>query len=177
MAGIGDRVRVGLVGAGRIGSFHAESLALRIPQAELVAIADPATGAAERLAGRYGANPYTDPQELIESVDVDAVVIASAARAHVALVIAAATAGKPVFCEKPMGFDLADADKAIMAADAAGVPLQVGFNRRFAADFRAAHDIVAGGGIGGVQLMRSVLRDPGLADPAAVPPWTIFRES
>jgi len=170
-------VRVGLVGAGRIGTSHAESLALRIPTALLVAVADPAPGAAARLADPFGATAYTDPQDLIDSSDVEAVVITSPPRFHVDLVLAAAAAGKAVFCEKPVGFSVAGIDQAIAATAAAGVPLQVGFNRRFAADFRAAHDVIASGGIGTVQLMRSVIRDPGLADPGGVAPWTIFRET
>ena len=172
-----EPVRVGLIGAGRIGSYHAESLALRIPQARLVAVADPAPGAAEKLAGAYGARPHTDVRSMLEARDVDAVVIASTARSHPELVVAAAAAGKPVFCEKPMAFTLADADRAIEAARVAGVPLQVGFNRRFAAGFAEARDVVAGGGVGTVQLLRSLTRDPGLANPGGVPPWTIFRET
>ena len=100
--------------------------------------------------------------------------IAATTTAHADLVVAAAGAGKAVFCEKPMALTLADADRAIAAADAAGVPLQVGFNRRFAADFAAAHDAIVAGRIGTPQLMRSLTRDPGLANPAAVPPWTVF---
>jgi myo-inositol 2-dehydrogenase/D-chiro-inositol 1-dehydrogenase len=170
-------VRVGLVGAGRIGTYHAESLALRIPQAELVAVADPAPGAAEKVAETYGARPHADVRSMIDADDVDAVAIASTARSHTDLVVAVAAAGKPVFCEKPMAFSLADADRAIDAAHDAGVPLQVGFNRRFAAGFSDAHDVVAAGGVGSVQLLRSLTRDPGLADPGGVPPWTIFRET
>jgi myo-inositol 2-dehydrogenase/D-chiro-inositol 1-dehydrogenase len=170
-------VRVGLIGAGRIGSYHAESLAWRIPQAELAAAADPAPGAAEKIAGTYGSRAYTDVRAMIGADDVDAVVIASTARAHTDLVVAVAEAGKPVFCEKPMAFSLADADRAIEAARTAGVPLQVGFNRRFADGFREARDVVASGGIGTVQLLRSLTRDPGLANPGGVPPWTIFRET
>jgi myo-inositol 2-dehydrogenase/D-chiro-inositol 1-dehydrogenase len=104
-------------------------------------------------------------------------VVTSPPRFHVDLVVAAATAGKAAFCEKPMGFSLTGIDRAVAAAQAAGVPLQVGFNRRFAADFRAAHDVIVHGGIGTVQLMHSVIRDPGLADPGGVGPWTIFRET
>jgi myo-inositol 2-dehydrogenase/D-chiro-inositol 1-dehydrogenase len=170
-------VRVGLIGAGRIGTWHARSLALRVPRAELTAVADPVPGAAEKVTGTYGGRPCTDVRTMLDADDVDAVVIASTARAHTELVVAAATAGKPVFCEKPMAFSLADADRAIEAARTAGVPLQVGFNRRFAAGFREAHDVVAAGGIGTVQLLRSLTRDPGLADPGGVPPWTIFRET
>lgn len=101
-------------------------------------------------------------------------VIAATSEAHADLIVAAARAGKGVFCEKPMSLTLADADRAIAAADEAGVVLQVGFNRRFDAGFRAAHDAIAAGSVGSVQLMRSLTRDPGLANPAAVPPWTIF---
>jgi myo-inositol 2-dehydrogenase/D-chiro-inositol 1-dehydrogenase len=172
-----DVVRVGLVGAGRIGAYHAKSLALRIPQTRLAAVADPAPGVADTLAAKYGATPWTDVQGMIRAEDVDAVVIAATARAHTDLVVSVARAGKPVFCEKPMALTLADADRAIEAVRIAGVPLQVGFNRRFAAGFREAQAVVASGGIGTVQLMRSLTRDPGLSNPGGVPPWTIFRET
>jgi myo-inositol 2-dehydrogenase/D-chiro-inositol 1-dehydrogenase len=91
--------------------------------------------------------------------------------------VAAATAGKAVFCEKPMALTLADADRAIAAAQAAGVALQVGFNRRFDTGFRAAHDLVAAGRLGIPQLLRSLTRDPGIPDPGRVPPSTIFLET
>lgn len=86
-------------------------------------------------------------------------VIATPARTHADLVEAAARAGKAVCCEKPMATTLADADRAIAAAEA-GVPLQVGFNRRYDAGFRAAHEKVATGAIGTPQLLRSLTRDP-----------------
>jgi myo-inositol 2-dehydrogenase/D-chiro-inositol 1-dehydrogenase len=91
--------------------------------------------------------------------------------------VAAAEAGKAVFCEKPMALTLADADRAIAAAQAAGVALQVGFNRRFDSGFRAAHDLVAAGRLGTPQLLRSLTRDPGIPDPGRVPPSTIFLET
>ena len=101
-------------------------------------------------------------------------VITAASEAHADLVTAAAAAGKVVFCEKPMGLTLEEIDRGISAARAAGVALQVGFNRRFATDFAAARRLIAAGAIGVPQLMRSLTRDPGLANPAAVPPGTIF---
>ena len=172
-----DTVGVGLVGAGRMGSFHAETLHSRVPGAALVAVADPAPDAARRLTEQLSGQAFTDPQELVDDPHVRAVVIATPARTHAALVVACAEAGKAVFCEKPMALTLADADAAVAAADRAGIVLQVGFNRRFAADFAAAREVVASGGVGTPQLLRSVIRDPGLADPGAVRPWTIFYET
>ena len=171
-------VRVGLIGAGGIGSFHGESLARRVPDAALVSIADPAPGVAERLAASLGCpQAPLEPEELLADPSIQAVVIAAPPSVHADLIEAAAAGGKAVFCEKPMALTLADADRAIEAARAAGVPLQVGFNRRFAADFRAAHDLVASGEVGQPQLMRSLTRDPELADPSIVKPWTIFLET
>src|SRR4051812_45046554 len=130
-------VRIGLVGAGRMGSFHGRTVARKIYGAKLNAIADPVSGAAERLAKELGVSKaYTDPKEMFQDPHIDAVVIAAPARSHADLVVAAANAGKAVFCEKPMAVTLPDADRAIDAARAAGVVLQVGFNRRLAADWR-----------------------------------------
>src|SRR6476661_7337684 len=170
-------VRIGLIGAGRIGTHHATALARRLPEAQLVAVADPFEASARRLGEDLGVEWLTDPQALIDDERIEAVAITCASSAHADLVVAAAKAGKAVFVEKPMAMTLADADRAVSAARAAGIPLQVGFNRRFARDFAAAHDTVAAGGIGTPQLLRSVTRDPGLADPAGVPPWTIFLQT
>lgn len=172
-------VRIGLVGAGRMGSFHGTSVARRIHGAKLTAIADPVPGAADRLATEIGidAKTYTDPKEMFKDPSVDAVLIAAPARSHAELVIAAARAGKAVFCEKPMAVTLEEADRAIAAAREANVPLQVGFNRRFAAGFREAHEDIKKGTIGTPQLMRSITRDPGSGLPAHVPEWTIFLET
>src|SRR5215213_10037992 len=163
-----DPVAVGLIGAGWIGAFHGETLARRLPGARLVGVADPAPGAPKAT---------TDPAELLADPAVEAVLIAAPARFHADLVEAAAGAGKAVFCEKPMALTLADADRAIAATKAAGVPLQVGFNRRFDTGFRAAHELAAAGRLGTPQLLRSLTRDPGIPDPGRVPPSTIFLET
>jgi myo-inositol 2-dehydrogenase / D-chiro-inositol 1-dehydrogenase len=167
---------VGLIGAGWIGSFHAETLASRLPGVRLAAVADPVPGAAARFEAPKS---YTDPLELIADPSVDAVAISSPAATHADLVVVAACAGKHVFCEKPMALTLDDADRAVDAAESAGVALQVGFNRRFADDFAAMRQHIADGAIGTPQLLRSLTRDPGIsADVAArVKPWTIFNET
>jgi myo-inositol 2-dehydrogenase/D-chiro-inositol 1-dehydrogenase len=172
------RVGVALIGSGRMGAFHAETVARRVPGARLVAVADPAPGAADRLTGALGGGrAYTDVAQLWADPDVDAVVIAAPARSHADLVVAASAAGKHVFCEKPMAVTLADADRAIDAARSAGVVLQVGFNRRFAADWRAARNLLDDGALGTPRLLRSLTRDPGGFDPSRVAPDTIFLET
>jgi myo-inositol 2-dehydrogenase / D-chiro-inositol 1-dehydrogenase len=171
-------VRIALIGSGRMGSFHGATVSRRLPGVRLVAVADPAPGAAERLAAELGADrAYTDVAEVWADPEVDAVVIAAPARFHADLVVAAAAAGKNVFCEKPMALTLPDADRAIDAARAAGVVLQVGFNRRFVSDWAAARALLDAGQVGTPRLLRSVTRDPGGFDPARVAPNTIFLET
>lgn len=173
-------VRVALIGAGRIGRNHAEIVARRVPGAALVAVVDPVDGAARSVADTLDVeHAFTDVDAALSSDAVDAVVIAAPARSHTELVVSAAAAGKHVFVEKPMAVTLADADRAIAAADAAGIVLQVGFNRRFAPAFAAARSAIDDGVIGTPQLLRSLTRDPGpfTADPARIPPWTIFLET
>lgn len=171
-------IHLGLIGAGRMGSFHGLTAARHIPGASLTAIADPSHAHATRLAAELGVQKvYSDPQQLLDDPDIDGVLIAAPARSHAELVIKAARAGKSVFCEKPMAITLDEADRAIAAAADAQVTLQVGFNRRFAKSFRTAHLDVVAGRIGTPQLLRSLTRDPALNNPAASPQWVIFLET
>ena len=171
-------IGVALIGSGRMGSFHGETLAWRLPGARLAAVADPAPGAAERLAAGLGAGTaYTDSGQAFVDPGVEAVVIAAPARFHADLIVAAAGAGKAVFCEKPAALNLADLNRAIDAVHAAGVPLQVGFNRRFAPDWAAARALLDDGTLGTPRFVRSVTRDPGGFDPSRVAPNTIFNET
>ncbi|MEV6285969.1 Gfo/Idh/MocA family oxidoreductase [Kribbella sp. NPDC051770] len=173
-------VRLGLVGAGRIGSMHAGNVARHVAGAELVAVADPRGEAATALAAKYGARGL-GVDELLTDPEVDGVLIASIAAVQSELIVKAAAAGKAVWCEKPASLTVEEIDRAIAATRDAGVAFQVGFNRRFAADFRAARAAVDAGAIGTPQLMRSITRDPGwpagLQHAAGVRPWTIFRET
>jgi myo-inositol 2-dehydrogenase/D-chiro-inositol 1-dehydrogenase len=168
-----SEVGVALIGAGRMGLFHGETVSRRLPGVRLVAVADPVGGGKELGADRF----YTDAGQVWDDPEVDAVVIAAPARFHADLIVAAARAGKSVFCEKPAALTLADADRAVAAARDAGVILQVGFQRRLAADWAAARALLDAGEIGTPRLLRSLTRDPGGFDPARVPPDTIFFET
>jgi myo-inositol 2-dehydrogenase/D-chiro-inositol 1-dehydrogenase len=174
-------VRIGLIGAGWMGAFHAESIARRIPGAVLAAVADPNLESAEALAGALGTTKVTgDAADILADPEIDAVVIASPARFHAGLIGQAAAAGKHVFCEKPAGLGLADLDAALAAVEAADVHFQIGFNRRYAADFQAAKKDLTAGTAGQPHLMRSLTRDPGtgsIGHAARIPAWTIFLET
>jgi myo-inositol 2-dehydrogenase/D-chiro-inositol 1-dehydrogenase len=171
-------VGIGVIGAGLMGAHHAHNLARRIAGARLVGLADPQPGLAERQAAALGCSYWTrDYQQLLARAEVEAVVIATPAPFHAQAIVAAAESGKAVFCEKPIADTLADADRAIAAARRASVPLQVGFQRRFDADYRRARELVANGGLGAIQLLRSTTRDPSLDQPEKVTPGAIFRET
>ncbi len=172
-------VRIGLIGAGRIGASHAAVVARRVHGASLVAVADPRPGAAAEVAGPLDARAETSVEAVLRADDVDAVVVAASSVAHRDLVVAAAEAGKHVFCEKPAGMSLAEIDDVRTATAKAGVAFQVGFNRRFAREFAAAHEAIVAGRLGDVRQLRSLTRDPGRgpSDPDGVPPWTIFTQT
>ncbi|TCN28135.1 Gfo/Idh/MocA family oxidoreductase [Mesobacillus foraminis] len=173
------RLNVGLIGAGRMGAFHGETIANRLPQATLYAVADPVPGAAEKLISQLNVNTkaYTDPMELIQDPGVDAVVIASPARTHASNVLAAIKNGIAVFCEKPMAVNLTEANEIVEASEERNVLVQVGFNRRFEKGFKAAHTEIASGKIGTPQLLKSTTRDPKLNRAETIPEWTIFLET
>lgn len=174
------QLNMALIGAGRIGSFHAESIARRIYNANLVAVADPMPGAAQKLADKLDCERVvTEISELWKDPTVDAVLIATPARFHTPLAEAAANAGKHVLCEKPMALTIEEADRVIAAASANQVNLQVGFNRRWDLSFAEGMSAIQAGKIGTPQLLRSLTRDPGPfnADPAKIPQWTIFFET
>ncbi|MCD5343195.1 Gfo/Idh/MocA family oxidoreductase [Arthrobacter sp. AK04] len=174
-------VRIGLIGSGWMGAFHAESVARRVPGAALAAIADPNTESAQSLALQLGTAKVTaSAEDIFADPEIDAVVIASPARFHSPLIAQAAAAGKHIFCEKPAGQSLAELDAALAAVEQAGVHFQIGFNRRYADDFRAAKEDLAAGAAGTPQLLRSLTRDPGtgsIPNAARVPAWTIFLET
>ncbi|WP_339182513.1 Gfo/Idh/MocA family oxidoreductase [Oceanobacillus sp. FSL W7-1293] len=172
-------LNIGLIGAGRMGAFHGQTIAQRIPGAKLYAIADPFPQSAENVLQHIGeeAKIYTNPLDLIQDSEVDAIVIVSPARTHSENVIQAIEHGKPVFCEKPMAVSIEEMKAIKKAAKKNPVPVQVGFNRRFEKGFEQAHQEIVDGQLGDVQLLRSNTRDPELSGPEKKPEWTIFLET
>ncbi len=160
---------IGVIGAGRIGSIHAANLATRVPGATLVAIADVNLPAAKALADRLRTGSIdADYHELLADPHIDAVVICSSTDTHARIVGEAARAGKHIFCEKPIDHDLARIDAALEAVQAAGVRLQVGFNRRFDPNFLRIRQMVAEGKIGEPHILRITSRDPAPPPPEYV---------
>lgn len=170
-------VSVAVLGAGNIGRYHAESLATRIRGARLAVVADPAGDLAVKLADELSCGHTTDVDAVLADRSVDAVVIATPGFTHAELIHKAAVAGKAIFCEKPLAWDLDSADEALAAVSRAGALLQIGFQRRFDPAFMKARQLVAEGDLGDLQLLRSITRDPKLTTPEKVPPWAIFRET
>ncbi|MBM4398440.1 MAG: inositol 2-dehydrogenase, partial [Deltaproteobacteria bacterium] len=128
---------------------------------EVRGIADVDVGAARRLAGEIGVSRVSDDcRELLAAPDIDAVLVCSSTDTHADVVIDAATAGKQIFCEKPLDLDLGRIDAALAAVRRAGVRLMLGFNRRFDPDFRRVRDAVAAGAVGRPELLRITSRDP-----------------
>jgi myo-inositol 2-dehydrogenase/D-chiro-inositol 1-dehydrogenase len=158
---VSRRIRVGVIGAGRIGRLHIENLAYRIPEAEVVAISDVSLQAAQKCAADFRISKVErDYRALLEDRDLEAVLICSSTDTHAEMIIEAAARKKHIFCEKPIALDLATIDKSLDAVKASGVKLQVGFNRRFDSNNLRLVKLIREGKIGDVHILRITSRDP-----------------
>ena len=155
------KLHVGIIGAGRIGRVHAENLAFRLPEAEVMAIADINREAAQKVSARCGIPRVAEhAQEILTNPKIEALLICSPTDTHADLIVESAKAGKHIFCEKPIAHSLAKIDHALSAVEKAGVKLQIGFNRRFDANFARVRAAVTSGEIGKPHLMHIISRDP-----------------
>ena len=152
------RLALGLVGVGRIGTFHAQTL-LGLEGVASLTIADADPARASRVASELGAGAVETPEALVEA-GIDALVIATATPAHATLLKLAAGAGVPAFCEKPVALDLLTMDAVRDAVARAGILVQVGFQRRFDAGYAAARAAIAAGRVGRILVMRAATHDP-----------------
>jgi myo-inositol 2-dehydrogenase/D-chiro-inositol 1-dehydrogenase len=154
-------LRIGVIGAGRIGKLHSENLATRIRGACLAGVADLNLPAARQVADQFQVSSATaNYRELLQTPTIDAVAICSATNTHAEMIREAAANGKHIFCEKPIDLDLKRIEQALTAVRSSGVKFQVGFNRRFDPTFAKVKEMVAAGKIGKPHLLRITSRDP-----------------
>jgi inositol 2-dehydrogenase len=155
------RLNVGVIGLGRLGRIYARDLATRIPETRVVAVSDVLKDTVTEIADEFDvAGRYTDPNDLVNDRNVEAVVIVSPTSTHKDLSILATKAGKPTFCEKPPALDLGQTLEMKAAINATGVFFQMGFMRRFDPGYAAAKARLVEGKIGKVVLFKSTSRDP-----------------
>ena len=156
-----QKLRVGIIGAGRIGQVHAKSITYHIPQAEIVAISDLFPENAQKVADDLGIpKAVQDYHEILNDPTVDAVLICSSTDTHADIAVEAAKAGKHIFCEKPVDLTVAKIKAVEAAVKEAGVKLQIGFNRRYDHNFAAIKDLANAGKIGQLQTIKITSRDP-----------------
>lgn len=155
-------IKVGIIGAGRIGRVHAQSISKYVKGATIKAISDVClTEELKQWASELGiANLYEDYQQILQDPEIEAVLVCSSTNTHAPISIEAAQAGKHIFCEKPIDADPAKIREVLAAVEQAGVKFQVGFNRRFDHNFRAIKKRVEAGDIGEPHLIRVTSRDP-----------------
>lgn len=155
-------VNVGIIGAGRIGRVHVESICTQVPNAKVKLLADPfMTEETSAWAKGMGVEATTkDYKEILADPEIDAVLICSSTDTHSPISVEAIKAGKHVFCEKPIDHDVAKIQAVIDALKDSSVKYQVGFNRRFDHNFEAVQSAVAAGKVGDVHVIKVTSRDP-----------------
>jgi myo-inositol 2-dehydrogenase/D-chiro-inositol 1-dehydrogenase len=151
------KITAGILGAGRIGSLHANNI-LGMSGVRLKTIADPYIELDDWR--RRGVTPSLEPEEVLEDPEIEAVLVCSPTPTHAPFTEAAAKAGKHVFCEKPIDLDPDRIRRTLEVVDAAGVTLQVGFNRRFDPTFSRVRKAVVDGVIGDIHIVKITSRDP-----------------
>ena len=155
-------VNVGIIGAGRIGQVHMNSILTRVPNAKIKAVADPfLSEEADKKAKAAGAEYTTkDYKDILADKDIDAVIICSSTDTHSPISIEAIKAGKHVFCEKPIDHDVDKIKEVIKTLEGTGLKYQVGFNRRFDHNFESLQQAVAAGKVGKPEIIKITSRDP-----------------
>ncbi len=155
------QLNIGIIGAGRIGKVHMQSITYNVPTAKVLGITDVFKDGLQELAYKYGIEKvYEDYKEMLADKDIDAVLVCSSTDTHADISIEAAKAGKHVFCEKPVDLTPEKVQAVIDAVAEAGVKLQVGFNRRFDHNFAHVRSLINEGKVGNLELIKITSRDP-----------------
>jgi len=160
-----EKVKIAVIGTGRMGSVHCRNIARHIPEADLVAVCDIRLEVAQAVADELGIRRVVkDYHDLLDDPEIEATLIASSTDTHAFMMKDVAAAGKHIFCEKPLALELDKIDEALVSVEEAGVKLQVGFNRRFDKSLRQVKAIVDSGEIGRPCILRITNRDPDFPD-------------
>lgn len=155
------KINIGIIGAGRIGKVHTETIVQNISDAEVVSIVDVNLSEAQKLAQKFRiANFSQNYQDVINNPEIDAVVICSPTNTHAQYIVESARAGKHIFCEKPIDLDIPTIQNALKIVEECNVKLMVGFNRRFDSNFRKIKQMVLEGKIGEPHILKITSRDP-----------------
>lgn len=154
------KINVGLVGVGRMGMVYAEDLAFRVPQANLLAASDVQPDAEQKARSLGVSKWYGHYEELVNDKEIDAVVIITPTSTHHDIIVAAARAGKAIFCEKPLSISLEEARAIERVVTETGVFFHMGFMRRFDPGYRAAKRKIDEGVIGTPIVFKASSRDP-----------------
>lgn len=155
------QLNIGIIGAGRIGKVHMQSITYNVPGAKVLGITDVFKDGLQELADKYGIEKvYEDYKEMLADKDIDAVLVCSSTDTHADISIEAAKAGKHIFCEKPVDLTPEKVKAVIDAVEKAGVKLQVGFNRRFDHNFAHVRSLINEGKVGNLELIKITSRDP-----------------
>lgn len=156
-------VRICMVGAGRVGKVHSNSIVRHLPSGQVVALVDPVADVLQTTGKEFGIEAQFDSLEkALEAVEFDAVVITTPTFTHKQLALLAADSGKHVFLEKPMALNLAECDEIIAGVERCGVLLQLGFMRHFDPEFAAAAKRIEAGEIGRPMMIKTLTHGPGL---------------
>lgn len=154
-------LRIGVVGVGRIGKIHSQNVMNNIPDAKLMAVSDiNETCLNEFVQNLSDVKAVADYHEILNDPDIDAVLICSSTDTHAQISIEAAQAGKHIFCEKPIDYDINSVNQVLDEVKKAGVKFQVGFNRRFDHNFSKVREMIADGKIGDPHIVKITSRDP-----------------
>jgi myo-inositol 2-dehydrogenase/D-chiro-inositol 1-dehydrogenase len=154
-------MKLGLIGAGRIGKLHAENITYHVPGVDIKTVADVYKDQAREWTENLGiVNLTSDYKDILKDSEIEALLICSSTDTHAQMIIESADAGKHIFCEKPIDFNIERIKKALWAVEAAHVKLQIGFNRRFDHNFKKVREIVKDGNIGDVHIVKITSRDP-----------------
>jgi len=154
------QIKIGIIGIGRMGQIHLDNLMQKFSEVEVVAISD-INEEARQWAEKYTISKfYSDYQDLISDQEVNTVVICSPTNQHAENIIAAAQAGKNIFCEKPMDLSIQTATKVLQIVEKAGVKFMLGFNRRFDPNFMKIKGLIEEGKVGDPQIVKITSRDP-----------------